>query len=103
MVRRLEDCFPESSHVAYHGLDDADDFVIWSFAQANGFTIVTKDLDFNDLSALRGAPPKIIWIRIGNCTTNTVEQVVRTYATAIEQFVTLSSDSLLEIIPQPQK
>ncbi|WP_425430800.1 DUF5615 family PIN-like protein [Candidatus Chloroploca asiatica] len=74
---------------------------MWSFAQTNGFTIVTKDSDFNDMSALRGAPPKIIWIRIGNCTTDTIEQVIRTYATAIEQFMTLSADNLLEIISQP--
>lgn len=28
LVRRLEDRFPESSHVVYHGLDDADDYEV---------------------------------------------------------------------------
>ena len=101
LVRRLADRFPDSSHVALLGLEDADDAIIWSFAQTHGFTIVTKDSDFNDLSALRGAPPKIIWVRIGNCTTATIEAILRTYANAIELFITQSTDNLLEIIPSP--
>jgi predicted nuclease of predicted toxin-antitoxin system len=99
LVGRLVDRFPGSSHVVLHGLERADDVVIWSFARTNGFTIVTKDADFNDMSTLRGAPPKIIWIRIGNCTTATIEHFIRTYATEIEQFITQSPESLLEIIP----
>lgn len=99
LVGRLVDQFPDSSHVAYHGLDSADDREIWSFARSNQFTIVTKDSDFNDMSTLQGAPPKIIWLRIGNCTTATIEQVMRKYATEIEQFIAQSPEALLEIIP----
>jgi hypothetical protein len=64
LVARVADLFPESSHVVFHGLDQASDIDIWTFARANGYTIVTKDNDFNDLSTLLGAPPKIIWLRI---------------------------------------
>lgn len=99
LVGQLADQFPESSHVVFHGLDRADDSEIWRFAHTHHYTIVTKDSDFNDMSTLYGAPPKIIWIRIGNCTTATIEQIMRTYATEIEQFITHSPEALLEIIP----
>ncbi len=77
----------------------AEDTAIWDFARTNQFTSVTKDSDFNDMSTLYGAPPKIIWIRIGNCTTATIKQVIRRYATEIEQFIMQSPEALLEIIP----
>lgn len=38
---------------------------------------MTKDADFSDLCVLRGFPPKVIWIRRGNCTTVTIEQILR--------------------------
>ncbi len=99
LVGRLADQFPDSSHVAFHGLSDAEDVAIWAFAERQGYTIVTKDSDFNDLSILRGAPPKVIWVRIGNCTTAEVESILRRHARAIEHFLTHASERVLEIIP----
>ena len=29
------------------------------------------------MSFVRGAPPKVIWIRLGNCTTDALEKVLR--------------------------
>jgi len=85
LAQRLSDLFPDSSHVALHGLDQASDLEVWSFAGREGFTLVTKDTDFNDLATLRGAPPKVIWLRIGNCTTADVEQLLRLHELAIAQ------------------
>ncbi len=99
LVGRLEDQFPGSSHVAFHGLADAEDVDIWAFAGREGYTIVTKDSDFNDLSALRGVPPKVIWVRIGNCTTAEVETILRRHARAIEHFLAHATEPVLEIIP----
>lgn len=98
LVALVADQFPESSHVVFHGLDRASDVEIWMFARVNGYTIVTKDNDFNDLSILRGAPPKIIWLRIGNSSTARIEQVVRTHATLIATFINHPTDVILEII-----
>jgi predicted nuclease of predicted toxin-antitoxin system len=98
LVARLADIFPNSSHVAFHGLDSADDINIWHFAQGNGYTIVTKDSDFNDVAAIRGAPPKIIWIRIGNSTNATVEAIIRKHFVLIEQFGEDSTSTILEIV-----
>lgn len=46
---------------------------------------MTKDADFNELSILRGFPPKIIWIRAGNCTTAQIEGLIRTHYETILQ------------------
>lgn len=98
LVSRLGDIFPNASHVVFHGLERADDIDIWLFAQANDYTIVTKDSDFNDVTALRGAPPKIIWIRVGNCTTATIETILRRNYILIERFIHDAGSAILEII-----
>ena len=53
------------------------DPVIWEYARDNEFLIVTRDADFSDLNVLLGFPPKVIWIRRGNCTTNEIELMLR--------------------------
>lgn len=77
MVRRLADVFPGSAHVVSLGLGSVDDLALWVFAKESGFTLVTKDSDFHDICAVRGAPPKVVWLRIGNCSVNEIEQVLR--------------------------
>ncbi len=98
LVARVADLFPQSSHVTFHGLDRAEDLAIWSFARNGDYLIVTKDSDFNDLVTLRGAPPKIIWIRVGNCTTMTIESIIRRNYRSIETFAQDATSVILEII-----
>jgi predicted nuclease of predicted toxin-antitoxin system len=66
VVPFLQTDFPGTSQVALEGLEQADDAAIWQYAKANGFVIVTKDSDFQELSLLWGAPPKVLWLRSGN-------------------------------------
>ena len=80
-----------SAHVRDVDLHRADDATIWEFAKNNGYTIVSKDDDFHQRSCLYGHPPKVVWLRLGNCTT---EQV----AEALQQ----SSDPLLAFEADPQ-
>jgi predicted nuclease of predicted toxin-antitoxin system len=77
LARRLADLYPGSAHVREFGLAAADDEEIWAHAAAHGFTIVTKDDDFRQRSILRGAPPRVIWLRLGNCRTSDVDEVLR--------------------------
>jgi predicted nuclease of predicted toxin-antitoxin system len=77
LVGRLADLFPDSEHVRNVNLHEADDRTVWEHARANGFAIVSKDEDFHQLSFLYGAPPKVVWIRLGNCTTADIEQALR--------------------------
>jgi predicted nuclease of predicted toxin-antitoxin system len=86
LVNRLADIFPNSSHVTIVGLEYASDEMVWDYAKVNHFIIATKDADFNDLSFLRGNPPKVIWLRLGNCTTNHIEASLREHQSEIEAF-----------------
>ena len=98
LVLRLSDVFPDTTHVSAVGLDRAPDSVVWEYARANGRTIVTKDADFSDMSVLRSSPPKLIWLRLGNCTTTEVEQMMRRAQTQIDAFETDPSASVLELV-----
>ena len=86
LVNRLADLYPNSNHLFYLNLDTAEDFIVRQYARDNNFVIVTKDSDFSELSLLRGFPPKIIWIRIGNCTTNNLESLIRSHSQEIDNF-----------------
>ena len=67
-------------------LDTASDDAIWAFARRGGFAIVTLDSDFADMAALRGAPPKIIWLRCGNQPTEAIARLLRGHVTLIAAF-----------------
>jgi predicted nuclease of predicted toxin-antitoxin system len=86
LVTRLADIFPDSTHVSRVGLDRTSDQAVWAYAHAEECMIVTKDADFNDLSILRGFPPKVIWLRIGNCTTDQIEVLLRRHRATITTF-----------------
>lgn len=77
LIDRLADIYPNSVHVSSIGLGSAMDREVWEFARQNDFMIVTKDADFSEMSLLLQFPPKIIWIRRGNCSTNDIENVLR--------------------------
>ena len=61
------------------GLDKALDAEIWRYAQQEEFAIVTKDSDYSELCLMRGFPPKVIWIRRGNCKTANIEALLRNH------------------------
>jgi predicted nuclease of predicted toxin-antitoxin system len=86
LVNRLADLFPDSSHVQSVGQDCASDDQVWEHARLNGFAVVTKDEDYNTMSVLRGHPPKVLWLQLGNCTTAQVEAVFRARFADIEAF-----------------
>ena len=67
-------------------LGGAGDDAVWEYAKLHGLTIVSKDSDFFDRSVLVGAPPKVIWVRLGNCSTHEVERVLRARVSAVERF-----------------
>lgn len=86
LVIRLADLFPGSVHVGVEGVGGADDGVIWEHAARGGFIIVSKDEDFHHLAFLRGAPPKVIGLQLGNCTTDEMEELLRTQKADIRSF-----------------
>lgn len=77
LVRRLADLYPDAAHVRDFGLERGDDEPVWAHAKSAGFMVVTKDDDFRQRSFVLGHPPKVIWVRLGNCSTSEVEAVLR--------------------------
>ena len=75
----LADLYRGCVHVRDVGLQSADDEVVWSYAGQHGLTIVSKDSDFRQRSFLFGHPPKVIWIRRGNCSTTEIAAILRTH------------------------
>ena len=70
LINHLANDYQKIEHVYFLGLDKSLDQEIWEYAKEKNFMIVTKDADFNERSVLYGFPPKVIWIRIGNCITS---------------------------------
>lgn len=97
LVGILADVFPTSLHVRSMGVGGATDREIWQLARDNGCAIVTKDGDFHRLSVILGAPPKIIWVRVGNCTTSELAGLLRARATEIRSFGLQDEESVLEL------
>ncbi len=95
LVQDVADLFPDSAHVHDWGLGASEDATIWEFAATQGFAIVSKDLDFYDRAILHGSPPKVIWLRAGNCSTSHIENLLRTFFAAIQEFDSDKSESLL--------
>ncbi|MEB3355814.1 MAG: DUF5615 family PIN-like protein [Synechococcales bacterium] len=95
LVNRLADLYPDSQHVFFVSLDQADDRAVWEYANQNDFTVATRDSDFSELSVLRGFPPKIIWIRRGNCSTSQIEEILRSH---YQDIIQLSEDSNLSVL-----
>jgi predicted nuclease of predicted toxin-antitoxin system len=80
LVDSLADIYPKSVHVQSVGLERADDTAVWDFARLHNFVIVTKDADFQERSLIAGVPPKVVWIRRGNCSTSDIEAILRRHS-----------------------
>lgn len=97
LPRALSELFPESLHVEDVGLDQSDDEAIRRYAVEHDFTIVTKDADFAEHCLVKGAPPKVVWIRRGNCSTATVESLLCVHREEIDE-LGMSDTRLLRLL-----
>jgi predicted nuclease of predicted toxin-antitoxin system len=87
LLRHLQDRSPDAVHVRLLGLGGAGDDVVWQRAIDLGCVLVTKDEDFHRLSVLKGVPPEVVWIRLGNCATRDIANLLRERWLTIEEFV----------------
>jgi predicted nuclease of predicted toxin-antitoxin system len=97
IVNSVSDIFEHSQHVKSLGMAATDDRAIWDYARDNGFSIISKDSDFHQMSFLFGAPPKTIWLRCGNCSTSMLETIIRRNTRKIEAFLKDEESALLVI------
>jgi predicted nuclease of predicted toxin-antitoxin system len=97
LCQRLADLYPESLHVRLLGLGGAADPRVWDVAREHGCLLVSKDEDFHRLSLLRGAPPKLVWVRLGNCTTGELARLLLRRFEDIRQFSEHNEATVLEL------
>ena len=97
VIAKISNVFPHSSHVMLENLDESTDKEVWEFAKKHNYTIVTKDSDFNDLAIYYGTPPKVIWIRVGNCRVVQIAKLLIDNSSIIKRFLDNPDSSILEI------
>ena len=87
LVNKLQEFFPGIKHISEFQLNSIEDKMIFQFAKENDFAIVTFDEDYFTLSVLNSFPPKIIWLRTGNLSTNELEEILRKKKLVIDKFL----------------
>ena len=98
LVSELAGLFPNSCHLTSILPETSLDQEIWDVARDNGFVIVTKDDDFEQRSVLYGHPPKVVWVRLGNCRTKDILLLLRRAHSTIMAF---GEDMEKSILPLP--
>ena len=70
------------------------------YAKSNGFSIVTADADFYELATSLGPPPKVNWLRGCDYPTAVAEELIRSQAIRIAEF--LEDQERVVLILRPQ-
>ncbi len=97
ILHKISAYFTEAKQIRSLGLENSTDSEIWEYAKTHDFTIVTFDADFIDLTNLKGFPPKIVWLRIGNTTTENIAKVIIENRLKLEEFIENTEIAFLEI------
>ncbi len=97
LCKRLEDIYPNSTHVRFVSLENKNDLEIWHYAKNEDYIIVTQDSDFNDMSIINGFPPYVIWLKTGNSRISEIENTLRTNSIIIRELLEIQSLGLIEI------
>ena len=87
MLQNSQTCIRIAPRSAIWDLAGGSDRAIWQHAQDRGLVIVSKDEDFHRLSIFYGPPPKVIWIRLGNCSTDDIIRLLKERRSDIAAFL----------------
>ena len=97
LIAQLNKLFPGTNHVARLNLDKASDLLIWNYAKDNDLIILTQDADFYELALLRGFPPKIIYLKCKNSSTQNIIKVITGSFQEIEEFYNNAQYACIEL------
>src|SRR5579872_3242835 len=86
LIKKIESCYPGSTHIKELGMLTASDDTVWEFAKSNDYIIVSKDWDFEQRARLSGPPPKVIRLRTGNCDNSHIAMILINSQTMIHDF-----------------
>ncbi|NBB23297.1 hypothetical protein GVN20_28355 [Runella sp. CRIBMP] len=93
IVPRLAHLFEELVHIKSLGWIDWNDYDIFINARQQGYTaVITLDEDFNILLLEHGMPPKIIWLKTGNCSTQVLSEIIISKIEIINSFLEDNDD-----------
>ena len=95
LVRLLRSEYPGSEHVRNVGLATAADGDIWQYAAHEGFVIVFKDEDFEQRSLFAGHPPKVVRVKLRNCSTR---QVVELFISRQNELLQFDADPVQAVL-----
>lgn len=97
ILKDLSASFPGINHIKDFLDYGSSDEEIWQSALSNKLTIVTSDSDYEDILTLRGFPPKIIWLRFGNSSNETIIKTLLQFQPVMLDFIENDSLGILEI------
>ena len=81
------------------GLESASDRVVWQKAKDDGYVIVTRDADFQELSLVWGQPPKVVRLRTLNQTRAATLKVLIDNRELIVESLLTNGLASVEIVP----
>jgi predicted nuclease of predicted toxin-antitoxin system len=90
--------FPGSSQVTLLGLESASDQEIWLRAKNDGYVVVTRDEDFQELSLVWGTPAQVIRLRTPNLNRAAVLKMLLDYKGQIHHALEIDSMFSVEFI-----
>jgi predicted nuclease of predicted toxin-antitoxin system len=110
-VSLLADAGFEAAHWSTLGANNAADTEIMAFAKANGYVVLTHDLDFSAiLAATHGEKPSVVQIRAEDVSPDVIGRPVivalRQMRAELEEGVLLSVDpnrTRLRVLPLPSR
>lgn len=98
LVPFLQHAFPGSTQVVLLGMESASDKEVWLRAKDDGYVVVTRDADFQELSLVWGAPPQVIRLRTPNQTRAAVLKLLLDNKAAIISALELDARASIELI-----
>lgn len=99
LVPFLQHAYPGTSQVVLLGLESASDREVWQKAKDDGYVIVTRDADFQELSLVWGQPPKVVRLRTPNQTRAATLKVLLDHRELIVESLATHGLASVEIIP----
>lgn len=82
-------------HVRDLDLQAATDIEVLEVAAERDLVIVTKDKDFADIVTARGKGPKVLWLMLGNVSTDEIAESILAAADPIGR---LLDDPLVQVV-----
>lgn len=99
IVPFLQHDYPGSSQVVLLGMESASDKEVWQKAKDDGYVIVTRDADFQELSLVWGHPPKVIRLKTFNQSRSATLKVLIDNKTLIAESLVTHDLASVEIVP----